>query len=146
MKIGLISDSFRLPFAESISAAAKLGVTGVQKYMTGGPFSAEAMTSEKIREIRDIIETAYARCEQMLRDNLDLLHRVAGFLLKHETMDGSQFEALYNGEEPVVAAPVQETPVADATETPAAEETSAQETAAEEPAAQDAPADSETRE
>ena len=41
MKIGLISDSFRLPFAESISAAAKLGVTGVQKYMTGGPFTAE---------------------------------------------------------------------------------------------------------
>ena len=57
MKIGLISDSFRLPFAESISAAAKLGVTGVQKYMTGGPFTAENFTSEQLREIRDIMDS-----------------------------------------------------------------------------------------
>ena len=57
MKIGLISDSLRLPFAESISAAAKLGVTGVQKYMTGGPFTAENFTSEQLREIRDIMDS-----------------------------------------------------------------------------------------
>ena len=57
MKIGLISDSLRLPFAESISAAAKLGVTGVQKYMTDWGFGAEDMTPAKIREIRDIMDS-----------------------------------------------------------------------------------------
>ena len=58
MKIGLISDSFRLPFAESISAASKLGVTGVQKYLTGwGGFGADDMTPERIREIRDIMDS-----------------------------------------------------------------------------------------
>lgn len=57
MKIGLISDSFRLGFPESIKAAAELGVSGVQKYLTGGEFSAENMTKEKIREIKDIMDS-----------------------------------------------------------------------------------------
>jgi hypothetical protein len=57
MKIGLISDSLRLPFADSIAQATKLGVTGVQKYMTGGPFAAETLTADRIREIRDIMDS-----------------------------------------------------------------------------------------
>lgn len=57
MKIGLISDSFRLPFEESIKAAAKLGVSGVQKYLTTGEFSAENMTPSKIKEIKDIMNS-----------------------------------------------------------------------------------------
>ncbi len=57
MKIGLISDSFRLGFEESIKAAAKLGVSGVQKYLTNGEFSAENMTASKIKEIKDIMNS-----------------------------------------------------------------------------------------
>lgn len=57
MKIGLISDSFRLGFEESIKAAAKLGVSGVQKYLTTGEFSAENMTPSKIKEIKDIMNS-----------------------------------------------------------------------------------------
>ena len=57
MKIGLISDSFRLPFPESISAAAKLGVSGVQKYLTGGEFSAEKLVGDKLKEVKDIMNS-----------------------------------------------------------------------------------------
>ncbi|PKM62013.1 MAG: xylose isomerase [Firmicutes bacterium HGW-Firmicutes-21] len=57
MKIGLISDSFRLGFPESIKAAADLGVSGVQKYLTGGEFSAENMTKDKIKEIKDVMSS-----------------------------------------------------------------------------------------
>ena len=32
MKIGIISDSLRLDFADSIKKAASLGASGVQKY------------------------------------------------------------------------------------------------------------------
>ena len=57
MKIGLIADSLRLPFDESIVAAQKLGVTGVQKYMTYGNFSATELNTEKVKEIRDIMSS-----------------------------------------------------------------------------------------
>ena len=53
MKIGLISDSFRLPFEQSIKAASKLGVSGVQKYMTGGEFSADILYGDKLKEVKD---------------------------------------------------------------------------------------------
>ena len=56
MKIGLISDSFRLDFEGGIRAAASLGVSGVQKYLTYGDFSAENMTPERVREVRGIID------------------------------------------------------------------------------------------
>lgn len=57
MKIGLISDSLRLDFESSIRTAKMLNVSGVQKYMTYGDFSAENMTPERIREIRDIMQS-----------------------------------------------------------------------------------------
>ncbi len=56
MKIGLISDSFRLDFEGGIRAAASLGVSGVQKYLTYGDFSAENMTPERVREVRGIMD------------------------------------------------------------------------------------------
>ena len=54
-------------------------------------------------EVKSLIHTAYERCEQILRDNMDILHRLARFLLDNETMDNAQLEALYKGEEPPVA-------------------------------------------
>ncbi len=55
MKIGVISDSFRLDFEGGIRSAAALGVSGVQKYMTHADFCAENMTPAKVREVRDIM-------------------------------------------------------------------------------------------
>ena len=54
-------------------------------------------------EVKALIHTAYERCEQILRDNMDILHRLAQFLLDNETMDNAQLEALYKGEEPPMA-------------------------------------------
>ena len=54
-------------------------------------------------EVKDLIHKAYERCEQILRDNMDILHRLAQFLLENETMDNAQLEAIYKGEEPPTA-------------------------------------------
>ncbi len=51
-------------------------------------------------EVKGLIDRAYQRCEQILRDNLDILHRLARFLLEHETMDNAQLEAIFKGETP----------------------------------------------
>lgn len=57
MKIGLISDSFRLGFEDSIKAASKLGVSGVQKYMTTGDLTAENLVGDKLKEVKDIMNS-----------------------------------------------------------------------------------------
>jgi len=55
-------------------------------------------------EVKELIHKAYQRCEQILRENMDILHRLAQFLLENETMDNAQLEAIYKGEEPPAAA------------------------------------------
>ncbi|MBR6755321.1 MAG: sugar phosphate isomerase/epimerase [Clostridia bacterium] len=57
MKIGLIADSFRLGFEDSIKAANKLGVSGVQKYMTFGDFAVSELNNARIKEIKDIMSS-----------------------------------------------------------------------------------------
>ena len=57
MKIGLIADSFRLDFEDSIKAANKLGVSGVQKYMTFGDFAVSELNNARIKEIKDIMSS-----------------------------------------------------------------------------------------
>ncbi|MBP5237973.1 MAG: sugar phosphate isomerase/epimerase [Clostridia bacterium] len=57
MKIGIISDSLRLGFAESVKKAASLGAQGIQKYMTYGDFAAENLTPARLAEIRDIMDS-----------------------------------------------------------------------------------------
>ena len=49
--IGVMNDSFRLPFDESLDAAAKLGAKGIQMYATYGEHSPEALDAAARREI-----------------------------------------------------------------------------------------------
>ncbi len=49
-------------------------------------------------EMKKVVDAAYARCTQLLRDNLAKLHEVAEFLLAHETMSHGQFVACMKGE------------------------------------------------
>lgn len=56
LKIGVIADSFRMGFAESIKKAAEVGAAGVQIYATHGEFSPE-MTPSQRREKLDIIHS-----------------------------------------------------------------------------------------
>lgn len=63
-------------------------------------------TAAKIDElILEIVNNAYDRAETILKDNIDKLHEVAAYLIKHEKMGGDDFEAVMNGTyvEPVEA-------------------------------------------
>lgn len=70
----------------------------------GRDFAASKNYSEEVaslidEEVKRIIDEAYRRCEQMLQEHMDILGRVAAYLLEHETMSGEAFEKVFNGEE-----------------------------------------------
>jgi len=51
-------------------------------------------------EIRKIIDKNYARAEKILKDNIDKLHAMAQALIKYETIDKEQIDAIMKGEAP----------------------------------------------
>lgn len=53
--IGIMADSLRLPFAESLQKCRQLGADGVQLYAVSGEMAPEAQTPEKIAEKRRIL-------------------------------------------------------------------------------------------
>ena len=55
--IGVMTDSFSLPFGEAVKRAAAMGAMGVQTYCTKGAFAPENMTKAKIAEIKDIMNS-----------------------------------------------------------------------------------------
>ena len=46
-------------------------------------------------EIKNIIDHAYRHAEEILKANLDKLHKVAGILLEKEKIDGDEFEEIF---------------------------------------------------
>lgn len=46
------------------------------------------------KEVRRIIEDAYAKTEEMLKTNMDKLHLIAEALLERETLEGEELEQL----------------------------------------------------
>ena len=56
----------------------------------------EALASKIDTEVRRIIDDCYVKTEALLKEHQDELNRVAEALLRLETIDGDQFEALYN--------------------------------------------------
>lgn len=48
-------------------------------------------------EIKSIIDSCYARCEQLLRENIDKLHAVAKALIVHEKLDAEEFVKAFEG-------------------------------------------------
>ena len=60
----------------------------------------EATAEEIDREIRKIIDTNYFRAEEILRNNLDKLHKMSEALMKYETIDEQQIKQIMAGEEP----------------------------------------------
>ena len=58
-------------------------------------------TARKIDEVvRGILDKAYNRTTQILKDNLDKLHVMAEALLQYETIDAKQIDAIMEGREP----------------------------------------------
>jgi cell division protease FtsH len=51
-------------------------------------------------EIRAFIDRNYARAEKLLKENLDVLHTMTDALMKYETIDAAQIDALMEGKEP----------------------------------------------
>jgi cell division protease FtsH len=49
-------------------------------------------------EIRDLIDRNYERAETILKDNMDVLHNMTDALMKYETIDSDQIDALMAGE------------------------------------------------
>ena len=48
-------------------------------------------------EVKAIVFEAYERAQHILRENIDKMHFIAKYLVKHELMDDKQFEAVMNG-------------------------------------------------
>jgi cell division protease FtsH len=51
-------------------------------------------------EVKNIVDSAYARCESILNENMEKLHEVAEYLIKHEVMEADVFYGLFNEEVP----------------------------------------------
>ncbi len=56
----------------------------------------EAVAAQIDDEIKKIIDECYLRCESILKEQNDKLHKVAELLLEKEKIDGEEFEALFN--------------------------------------------------
>ena len=55
-------------------------------------------TAAKIDElVLQIVNDAYDRAEKILSENIDKLHEIAAYLIKHEKMGSEDFEAVMNG-------------------------------------------------
>ncbi len=63
----------------------------------GGNHYTEAIAAKIDDEIRDLIEDCFKEAEKILREHIDKLHTVAGYLFLHEKIDGNEFESLMNG-------------------------------------------------
>ena len=62
--------------------------------ISNGADRSEKMAALIDEEVHKIITEAYDRAKKILTENIDKLHFIADFLVKHETMDGDQFKAL----------------------------------------------------
>ena len=51
-------------------------------------------------EVRAFIDRNYERAEKLLNEHLDVLHKMSDALMKYETIDASQIDALMEGKEP----------------------------------------------
>lgn len=55
-------------------------------------------TASKIdAEIHRIVTEGYEKCEKILKDNMQKLHEVSEYLIKHEKMSGADFAAMMEG-------------------------------------------------
>lgn len=58
MKIGVITDCFKLPLGESIKLAGQLGFSGIQIYATSGEFSPETLTESTKIEFKKQLKSS----------------------------------------------------------------------------------------
>jgi cell division protease FtsH len=83
----------------------KLGTVsylGEDELFIGRDYQMTKSYSEKVAatiddEVKLLIDRAYAKCGQILKENEEKLRAVADFLVENESMTGAQFEACMEG-------------------------------------------------
>jgi len=65
------------------------------------PNFSELVAQQIDEEIRVIIDANYQRAEKLLQENISVLHNMAKALMKWETIDKTQIDALMFGKEPL---------------------------------------------
>ncbi len=80
------------------------GEEGGQAFM-GHPGTQGAKVSSNVahlidEEMRSVIDRNYGRAQQILEENIDVLHKMADALMKWETIDRNQIDDLMAGREP----------------------------------------------
>lgn len=83
------------PLAYSQDQENYLGQQGTQHQ----PMSDETALAID-EEVRNLIDRNYKRSEDILKENIDILHAMAEALMKYETIDDVQIKALMAGKEP----------------------------------------------
>jgi len=76
--------------------------TDEEEVFVGRDFGRTRNYSEEVaaaidREMRSLIDRAYNKAESLLKENINVLHRVAEALLERETLDGKEFEEIFTG-------------------------------------------------
>ena len=61
------------------------------------PDYSDAVAAEIDHEIRTVVEDAFEKCEAILKEHIDKLHELAGYLMEHEKIDGDTFKKLMEG-------------------------------------------------
>ncbi|MDR5659119.1 ATP-dependent zinc metalloprotease FtsH [Serpentinicella sp. ANB-PHB4] len=65
--------------------------------MTSKRNYSEEVAAEVDKEIRRIVDQSYSRAQNLLTENMEMLHTVAKALLKLETLDADQFKHIFEG-------------------------------------------------
>ena len=60
----------------------------------------EMISGEIDREVKQIIDSCYARATELIRENMEVLHSCANLLLQKEKISRAEFEALFEEEPP----------------------------------------------
>ena len=71
----------------------------IGRTMTQGRSYSEAVAAQIDREVQRVVGNAYDRCEEILREQRKALDTVAQYLLEHETMERSEFLAVFGEKE-----------------------------------------------
>jgi len=75
--------------------------SGQEEVFLGRDFTQQRNYSEETagvidEEVKKIIDAAYKAAEEILKQNVEKLHTVAGLLLEKEKIDGEEFEAIFS--------------------------------------------------
>ena len=73
----------------------------IGRTMTQGRSYSEAVAAQIDREVQRVVGNAYDRCEEILREQREALDTVARYLLEHETMERSEFLAVFGEKEEI---------------------------------------------